>query len=418
MELNDLGAALREHQDDVIETRERAPIDSRLERLRTERQRRRAEPANDGSTAMRRMVVPALLGAAAAAILMWFVTPTPDALVTFQVASKAGAIGQRYQADGAGRRLDFSEGSSVVLQTGASARVIGLTTHGARVRVDAGTAHTKVVHRESTEWIVGAGPFEVHVTGTEFDTTWDVDAQRLTVTMQEGSVLVTGGCLTSGQSLRAGESQSFQCPRTSAKRGDDRVDRKADGAGKSVSAAASLSNDADANAAAAKAVRARDSGASDAGVKDWRALAKKGRYKPAYQAAAGRGIDSLMATLGGGDALLLANTVRLSGHPSQARSAYLTIRNRFGGGIKAQAAFFLGRIAFDSFGQHAEARRWFQTYLQEQPGGSWAQEAHGRVMEAEYKSGGKAAARAAAERYLARYPTGAHAALAKSIVAP
>ena len=75
-------------------------------------------------------------------------------------------------------------------------------------------------------------------------------------------------------------------------------------------------------------------------------------------------------------------------------------------------------MSFDGSGAYAEAGRWFSTYLAERPGGAFAPEAMGRLMEASEKSGDHTGARQIATRYLAAYPGGAHAALAKSLLAP
>ena len=82
------------------------------------------------------------------------------------------------------------------------------------------------------------------------------------------------------------------------------------------------------------------------------------------------------------------------------------------------AAFHLGQLAFDGAHAYADAHRWFTAYLAERPGGALASEALGRTMEAEQRLGDLAAARETARRYLARYPAGAHANLANSLVAP
>jgi outer membrane protein assembly factor BamD (BamD/ComL family) len=54
--------------------------------------------------------------------------------------------------------------------------------------------------------------------------------------------------------------------------------------------------------------------------------------------------------------------------------------------------------------------------LREQPSGSLAPEAHGRLLEALQRSGDSAAARSAASDYLARYPAGPHAEFAKRLL--
>jgi TolA-binding protein len=90
----------------------------------------------------------------------------------------------------------------------------------------------------------------------------------------------------------------------------------------------------------------------------------------------------------------------------------MTCRERFPGTADAaQAAFLLGRSAAP-----AVAARWFDEYLREAPGGPFAREAAGRLVESHSRAGNHAAARQAASVYLQRYPNGPHAAFARSII--
>jgi outer membrane protein assembly factor BamD (BamD/ComL family) len=77
----------------------------------------------------------------------------------------------------------------------------------------------------------------------------------------------------------------------------------------------------------------------------------------------------------------------------------------------------LGGIAQDHGKDHDGATRWFETYLSEQPGGRFAAEAAGRLVEAEDKRGNRAGAERAAKRYLDVYPNGSHAQYARSLLA-
>ena len=74
----------------------------------------------------------------------------------------------------------------------------------------------------------------------------------------------------------------------------------------------------------------------------------------------------------------------------------------------------MGRIASDQ-GDSSAAIEWFDRYLQEQPGGAFADTATGRLIEL-YKSKDATHARKLAERYLAAYPEGSYAALARTLV--
>ena len=107
----------------------------------------------------------------------------------------------------------------------------------------------------------------------------------------------------------------------------------------------------------------------------------------------------------------------MSGSPAAAKQALIRLRSAFpGDSRRAAAAFALGKIAFDQTRAYGEAAEWFATSIREQPGGSLVREAAGRLIEARRHAGDDAGARRAAEGYLARYPDGPHADLARSLV--
>jgi len=63
------------------------------------------------------------------------------------------------------------------------------------------------------------------------------------------------------------------------------------------------------------------------------------------------------------------------------------------------------------------AERWYDTYLDELPGGELAAEALAGKMRAVLATSGRGAARPVAEKYLSLYPNGVHAGTARGIVA-
>src|SRR5262249_29174463 len=99
--------------------------------------------------------------------------------------------------------IRFSDGSDLTLDANARSRVTDVTPDGARVVLESGRAHARIVHRTKTRWGIEAGPFVVAVTGTEFDVGWN--ASVLEVTMQAGSVLVSGRLAPNGVALQAGQ---------------------------------------------------------------------------------------------------------------------------------------------------------------------------------------------------------------------
>jgi len=119
----------------------------------------------------------------------------------------------------------------------------------------------------------------------------------------------------------------------------------------------------------------------------------------------------------GRDVLLLGNTARFAGSAKRADQAYRAVRERFPHTHEAaMAAFFLGRIAYDDWRRFPEAARWFDTYLTDEPDGILTREASGRLMEAQRAAGSRARASETATSYLARYPNGPHAPLARSLI--
>jgi TolA-binding protein len=266
--------------------------------------------------------------------------------------------------------------------------------------------------------VVG-GPFEIRVTGTSFDAGWDPDTETLRVTMREGHVVVRAACLDHGRerALAAGDTVTLSCA----------------GAARSVPAPAlpSVSTTSTTRTAGSPAPRAltvavsSDAPPTDAApsaqapIASWRERARAGDNKGALAAAEVEDFGALCNSLSAAELLELGSVARLAGRSARAVEAYSAVRRRFGGSdAAATSAFHLGQLAFDGAHAYADAHRWFTAYLAERPGGALAGEALGRTMEAEQRLGDLAAARETARRYVARYPAGAHADLANSLLAP
>jgi transmembrane sensor len=145
----------------------------------------------------------------------------------------------------------------------------------------------------------------------------------------------------------------------------------------------------------------------------WTQFDERGDYDGAYAAAQHAGVVSLYRSAPADALLRLAQVGQLSGHREMERDALLACRRRFPGTPQAAvAAYELGRAA-----SNAEAATWFDAYLAEQPNGSLAREALGRLLEAHSLAGNDAAARDVAKQYLARYPQGPHTPLAHRVLA-
>jgi len=408
-ELRALGRALAELQDEALASRERRTTSESLAGIH----RARTQRASSARRARRLRAVLGVASAAAALIALFSLRARP---LDF-VVGKARAPGQLgvWVASPPPEQtpLAFSDGSRMLLQAGAQARVISTSEHGARIVIERGSARSDVVPRPNNDWSVIGGPFEIRVTGTSFDADWQPEQQTLRVTMYEGHVIVRADCLAAPRALGKGESVALSCPLPS-------VADASRAAPSAVTAPHSSSavTVAPLPAATAVAGAARPAAASKRPA-SFLVLARQGNYQGALAAAERADFDGVCRTLSAAELLELGTLARLAGNPKRAATAYSALRQRFAGtDSAATAAFHLGQMAFDRAGAYAEAKQWFATYLGERPAGVLVPEALGRKMEAEQRSGDLSAARSTAALYLSRYPAGAHARLAASLSSP
>jgi TolA-binding protein len=234
-------------------------------------------------------------------------------------------------------------------------------------------------------------------------------------------VRVTGPLLEAGRAVVAGETLEVRVPERALE-----VHRAADAAAAPAPAGEPLAPVVSASAPAASASaapplpsRPAESASAPEAPTSWRGLAATGRYREALARAEIEGFAEICGSAGPADLLALGDAARFAGQGGRAREAYLALRARFPGGREAaEVAFLFGRMAFDRDGAPVEAARWFRVYLAEAPGGSYAREARGRLVEALQRSGDREGARVAAVAYLAAHPEGPHAELARSLAAP
>lgn len=314
--------------------------------------------------------------------------------LTFAVegASHHGTVGAFIAAPPAGELpLSFSDGTRVVLAPSTRARVASISPKGARLLVESGRLHADVVHTGDAKWAVEAGPFEVRVTGTSFDVTWDPKDESIVVALSEGSVFVTGCTLGEGKRVARGEQLRVSCKQPAIESAKQFAPPSSD------PAAPSLTPEKLPDAPAVSAPKPVLSAPAPAAA-------------PKTAAAAEPTAAELLAE---------ADAARYAGEFARATDALLATRRRFGGtDAAAKAAFELGRIAFDARRDFVSAGDWFDLYLRERPNGALAREALGRALEARHRTGDVTQAERLAVRYLGAYPDGPHASLAKKIVAP
>lgn len=149
---------------------------------------------------------------AVALFVMGALRPTPVVVAAASRAAKAipqPVLGERAATE-SDLPLAFADGTTIALKRGARAELRSVTEHGATIALARGTLAVHVVHHDASRWDVVAGTFDIRVTGTKFDATWDPDAKKLTVAMTEGSVRVTGPCVD--EPLAAPSTRTFACP--------------------------------------------------------------------------------------------------------------------------------------------------------------------------------------------------------------
>jgi transmembrane sensor len=322
--------------------------------------------------------------------------------------ASAVEVGQSLVAtSGQSRPVAFPDGSGAILTPGAEVVVRELTESGAQVDVASGEVSFAVHHRDNTKWLVGAGPFRVHVTGTRFAVTWAPDRERFSLRLSEGSVVVSIENASHGDVKLAAPASLV------VERGQWQSDTPASVASVLPPSASPEVSAAPTSSAAEGNEPVDDRGAAlsptHAAPKSWQDLSRSGDYAAAYESASKRGITSLTETAASSSLLTLAEVCRFSGHAGEAAQILTRLRQRFPGtDDAATAAFELGR---DGGGAS-----WFRAYLAERPNGALALEASGRLLEALSRSGDRAAAHDAARAYLSRYPNGPHAAFARQLL--
>ncbi|HET6149905.1 MAG TPA: FecR domain-containing protein [Polyangia bacterium] len=389
-----------------------------------------------------------VVGAAAAALVVSMLTlrDRPHT-VTFSVVNGTVSNGGYVRANPSGdTALHFSDGSSVALDPGTGARVGDFDAHGARVLLESGRARIHVNPRPRANWTVDAGPYSVHVIGTQFDIRWSANEEVLDLHLLKGSIVVRGPLARDGISMEAG-AHLF----ANVRKGEIRLDgpkpagtgdgvtgtaaaaaREAPPASISSSTASSGSNAVTAStgydgahptrAQPPTSVQRLRAGARAGTPPDssWSARLTHGDFQGVLADAQHRGLDSVFTRAPVGDLNALADAARFARRVDVARGALLAERSRFPGSPQGrEAAFFLGGLSEDESGAAAlkAALDWYDCYLRESPTGAFVRPVLGRKMVLIQKLRGSAAARPIAAEYLQRFSDGPYAGTARKLTA-
>jgi len=423
---------------EALGNRVRLAEESELERLQSSRHvRARLMTAQQPRPASEvwRLAAFAAMGAVLGGLVISVIGQLREAPLSFRLDAPSAGPSQLgvplHATTEPGALIRFSDGSSIRMQEGAQTRVAAVDERGARVLVDRGRIGVDVVHQAASRWTFEAGPFEVTVTGTRFEMSWEPATQAFELSMTEGAVVVSG-CSLAGVGAVAGQSVRATCVRdhgelefitpgassaiVSRTPATGPEERNIVPVPLAVSASPGPAAPAQMDQELVSSPQEAPAAAESAALPTWQSLVAAGRYREAYELADRAGFDQECERAGASDLLALSEAALFSQRTDRTRAALLKLRARFpGSNHAATAAFRLGRLAFDTQGAYAEARQWFTTYLSEQPGGGFAREATGRLIEVEYRSGNLPSAKHLAERYLQSWPAGPHAPLARSL---
>lgn len=137
----------------------------------------------------------------------------------------------------------------------------------------------------------------------------------------------------------------------------------------------------------------------------WKTLAHDGDFDKAYGALEAAGPAAVHDEAG--ELLLAADVARLSHHPGQAVPYLHKVVDQHAGDPRASlAAFTLGRVLLEELGQPAQAAEAFAKARMLGGGGSLAEDALAREVEAWWRAGMSDKAHAKAEEYVKLYPSG------------
>jgi hypothetical protein len=312
-------------------------------------------------------------------------------------------------------QLTFTDGSRLDMRARAQLSIAALKPKGSDIRLVDGIIDVDVKHQSGTAWTFDAGPYVILVKGTSFALGWDAARAHLALRMRSGSVAVVGPGGAGPFTVVATESIFLDGAGKSlgsAPADDTPVAPTPPGAAAST---APLSHVGDTTSAVRRFVGRKDRAAFVHG--DWASLLAHGRFEAIVEQAKKSGIDACLTVETEQNLAALADAARYTQRFELARRSLLSLRARFPSTDRARdAAFFLARLSETTGPNAREALSWYDRYLGDTAGGSYAEEALGREMDLLHRNDRSAAARSVAGRYLKAYPHGIYAKAASDIL--
>ncbi len=375
--------------------------------------------------------------------------------------------------------LHFPEKSEIVLGSGATAQMVESREKSVRLQLVSGDMTADIDKARKARWSIETGKFTVVVVGTKFTVSYDRSAAQLDVKVQRGKVCVLGAgtaddmiYVPDGTHLRVDgtgrmaqnnvhsadydpsemglvrsshnggpspANQALAVAIGSDVRIDDVRGPNASDEGE-VSPAGMISDGSSKVHPEHSTRRAVGAGASFPGRKEtgiseargagaaveaialrkrskqWQRRMNNGEYDAVVQEADDDEMKTLIESAGEENLWQLMHAARKAGRDETAVEMLLACRERFPDTQKAYLAAFVLGTEYEKSGRLKEAFRWFDTYLDEDPNGELADDAHGRIMSLYQQQRDDERARETARRYLDEYPDGSFKKIARSIL--
>jgi transmembrane sensor len=272
------------------------------------------------------------------------------------------------EAGNAAKALWLSDGSELLLATGARLVPVVNASNAVVLRLDAGEVVFDVRPGGPRHWWIEGGLATIDVTGTRFAVSRTEASLRVEV--EHGVVVVRGARVAEQmQRLSAGERLVV----TDLVTGVDEPTAQGESADVATTALAGSQ----------KTARSAERDRSPSAI---------------ARSDAARRVTALLAS---------ADKARAEGHPEQAVEALREITQRFRSDPRAgAAAFTLGKLQMDRLGDPQGAARSFELAIGHGLPATLLEDAYARLVEAHARAGNRLAAERATEMYLARFPNG------------
>jgi transmembrane sensor len=315
----------------------------------------------------------------------WYHSASPSALNG--TAIESGASGRQSLTLPDDSQIELGPASRMVIDEYTDARV--------QLTLQKGKANFQVSHQPKRQFSIHAADLDIIVVGTRFtvDLGQSSELQRVTVQVLQGKVTVRNRHAAPDERvLAAGQSWT------------DGIAGPTQDLGKAADASASLSEPSDEGAAPEASAETELPGAT------------LGR---AAAATALPGTSAKSAAESPKELFELAETSRINGKLHDSADALNKLRRSYRSDPRAGlAAFELGRMRMDIFGDVSGSIDALRDAIQLSPGASFREDAESRLVQLYNRQGNRDACQSERAAYLSRFPHGAASKVVSRLCAP